>query len=193
MPRSKEYVREEVLAAATIVFWERGYEGTSVENLVTATGLHRRSMYGEFGDKDGLFLACIDHYVTTTAKHMMARLQAQPWGLQNIGAFFRDRVDYAASDTCQGCLLVNTSIESVIVGPEASAKACRYLGLMEGGFYACLVAAQLSGHISQRKDCRTLAKFLTCFHDGLMVMGKENQERESLEQVVQAALEAVTT
>ena len=80
MPRTKEYVREDVLEAATRVFWERGYEGTSVENLVEATGLHRRSMYGEFGDKDGLFLACIDHYVSKTAKHLMAILQAQRYG-----------------------------------------------------------------------------------------------------------------
>jgi len=149
-------------------------------------------MYGEFGDKDGLFLACIDHYVTTTAKHMMGILQAYPRGLQNIGTFFRDRVDYAASETCQGCLLVNTSIENGIVGPEASAKACRYLDLMEDRFYACLMAAQSNGHIPQHKDCRILAKYLRCFHDGLMVMGKDTQEQECLERVVQVAIETVT-
>ena len=62
MPRNKEYRRHEVVDVATYVFWDRGYAGTSVENLVEATGLHRRSMYGEFGDKAGLFLACIDHW-----------------------------------------------------------------------------------------------------------------------------------
>ena len=192
MPRTKEYVRAEVLEAATRVFWERGYEGTSVENLVEATGLHRRSMYGEFGDKDGLFLACIDHYANETAKHLMAILQASPRGLQNIGAFFRERVDYAASDTCQGCLLVNTAIENGVVGTEASAKARGYLHLMEEEFYACLMAAQSNGHIPEHKDCQTLAKYLTCFLEGLMVMGKAHQDRDSLERVVQTALETVT-
>ena len=192
MPRTKEYIREEVLEAATRVFWERGYEGTSVSNLVAATGLHRRSMYGEFGDKDGLFLACIDHYVNKTTKHLMTILQASPRGLQNIGEFFRDRVDYAASGSCQGCLLVNTAIENRIVGLEASAKVRGYLHLMEEEFYACLVAAQSTGHIPGHKDCRTLAKYLTCFLEGLMVLGKETQDRESLERVVQTALETIT-
>ena len=54
MARHKEYVKEEVLEAATQLFWEHGYEGTSMNGLVEATGLHRRSMYEEFGDKDGL-------------------------------------------------------------------------------------------------------------------------------------------
>ncbi len=49
MGRPKEYVRDEVLDAATHVFWEKGYEGTSVSDLVEGTGLHRRSMYEEFG------------------------------------------------------------------------------------------------------------------------------------------------
>ncbi|HIA13898.1 MAG TPA: TetR/AcrR family transcriptional regulator [Nitrospirales bacterium] len=192
MPRTKEYVREEVLEAATRVFWERGYEGTSVENLVTATGLHRRSMYGEFGDKDGLFLACIDHYVNTTAKHLMVTLQASPRGLKNIGAFFRDRVEYAASGISRGCLLVNTAIENTVVGPKASAKARGYLQLMEEEFYACLMAAKSHGHIPEHKDCRVLARYLTCFLEGLMVMGKDAPDRESLERVVQTALETVT-
>ena len=192
MPRIKEYVRSEVLEAATRVFWARGYEGTSVENLVDVTQLHRRSMYREFGDKDGLFLACIDHYVNTTTNHLMAILQASPRGLNNIGAFFRDRVDYASSGSCHGCLLVNTVIAIGVLGPDASAKARAYLNLMEEEFYACLMAAQSMRHIPGDKDCRVLAKYLTCFLDGLMVMGKENQGRDALERVVQVALAVIT-
>ena len=178
--------------AATRVFWERGYAGTSVENLVETTGLHRRSMYGEFGDKDGLFLACIDHYVNETANHLMDTLQASPRGLKNIGAFFRDRVEYAASDSCQGCLLVNTAIENGVVGSAAYARAIECLHRMEGEFYECLVAAQSNGHIPEHKDCRILAKYLACFLEGLMVMGKAHQDRDSLERVVHTALTTIT-
>ena len=177
---------------ATRVFWEHGYEGTSVANLVEATGLHRRSMYGEFGDKDGLFLACLDHYVNVTAKHLMVMLQTSPRGLQNIGAFFRDRVDFAADDACQGCLLVNTAIEKEGVAPEALAKARGLLQTMEDEFYACLTAAQSIGHIPDGKDCRVLATYLACVLNGLMVMGKARQDRDALERVVQTALEALT-
>ena len=58
MGRSKEYARGEVLESATQIFWEKGYQGTSVGDLVEGTGLHRRSMYEEFGDKEDVFVAC---------------------------------------------------------------------------------------------------------------------------------------
>ena len=60
MGRSKEYARDEVLEAATQVFWEKGYQGTSVGDLVEGTGLHRRSMYEEFSDVSGpQFKGCL--------------------------------------------------------------------------------------------------------------------------------------
>ena len=97
MGRPKEYAREEVLKAATEVFWEKGYEGTSVTELVEGTGLHRRSMYEEFGDKDGLFLACLKFFANETSKPLLAILQKEPLGMNNIETFLRNRVDYASS------------------------------------------------------------------------------------------------
>jgi len=191
VPRKKEYVRQKVVEAATHVFWDRGYAGTSVENLVEATGLHRRSMYGEFGDKERLFLACLDHYGNETWKHLIAMLLAFPGGLKNIGMFFRDRVDYAIPDTCRGCFFVNTIIEKNSVGPKAIAMVCEYLNLLDEAFFSCLVTAQASGHIPAHRNCRTLAKYLTYFFEGLMVAGKENRDRGSLDLAAQAALEAI--
>ena len=111
MGRPREYARENVLKAATDVFWEKGYEGTSVRDLVEGTGLHRRSMYEEFGDKDGLFLACLDHFVNETTKDQSALLRHKPLGVHNIEAFFRNRVEYVSSREFKGCLIVKSAIE----------------------------------------------------------------------------------
>tara|TARA_B100000315_G_C14595513_1_gene598851 strand:- start:1397 stop:1978 length:582 start_codon:yes stop_codon:yes gene_type:complete len=191
MPRNKEYRRHEVVDVATYVFWDRGYAGTSVENLVEATGLHRRSMYGEFGDKAGLFLACIDHYGNTTWKNLISMLLVLPGGLKNIGVFFRDRVDYAVPETCRGCLFVNTIIEKSSVSSNALEKVCGYFDLLEEAFFSCLVAAQASGHIPAHKNCRILAKYLTHFFEGLMVEGKANRDRDSLAFAAQIAIESI--
>ncbi len=190
--KSKKYIRQEVLGVATQVFLRLGYGGASVETLVEATGVHRRSMYGEFGDKDGLFLACIDHYANYTARHLFEILKSSPGGLQAIGEFFRERVDFSANESSQGCLFVNTIIEGSLVAPEALAKANMYLRILEDEFYVCLTVAQARGHISQDKDCRTLSLYLGCLLCGLMVKGKSIQDRDSLDRFVQVALEPLT-
>lgn len=192
MPKIKKYIRQEVLELGTGLFWRLGYGGASVESLVEATGVHRRSMYGEFGDKDGFFLACIEHYANYTTSHLLEMLKGSPGGLQNIGRFFRERVDFSANASCQGCLLVNTVIEGNLVAPEALARASMYLRVLEDEFYVCLTVAQSRGHIPQDKDCRTLAMYLGCLLCGLMVKGRFTQDKVSLDRFVQVALESLT-
>ena len=58
----KQFDRDEVIERAMDLFWQRGYESTSVDDLVEATGINRGSLYGTFGDKRRLFLATIDRY-----------------------------------------------------------------------------------------------------------------------------------
>ncbi len=188
MGRPKEYERDKVLEAATQVFWEKGYQGTSVGDLVEGTGLHRRSMYEEFGDKDGLFEACIDHYVLKTGKAAAAILARQPLGFENIEAFLRDRVEYAGCANFKGCLLVKSAIEQEMLTARARRKVQSYLAGNETAFYDCLIAAKATGEIHKNADCRTLAKFLMCFIEGMMVMGQTNPTTKELQRVLEKVL-----
>ena len=63
MARPKEFDAEKVLATAADVFWRRGYEVVSIQDLEAATGLGRGSLYNAFGDKEGLFIAALDRYI----------------------------------------------------------------------------------------------------------------------------------
>ena len=191
MGRPKEYARKEVLEAATQVFWERGYEGASVRDLVEGTGLHRRSMYEEFGDKDGLFLECLDHFVYETTKDIGVLLKRRPLGFQNIEIFFRDRVDYVASRKFKGCLLVKSAIEKELLNEDAKKKIQFFLTLTEKAFYECLHAALQRGEIHKDKDCQMLAKYLMCFLEGLMVMGQTTSSKRDLKGVVETVLSTV--
>ncbi|MEE8368732.1 MAG: TetR/AcrR family transcriptional regulator, partial [Thermoanaerobaculia bacterium] len=184
MGRPKEYARDEVLDAATQVFWEKGYQGTSVGDLVAVTGLHRRSMYEEFGDKEGLFAACLDHFVYETTSDVAALLVREPLGFQNIETFFRNRVDYVCGPRFKGCLLVKSAIEQGVLDVEARRKLQSFLADSESSFYECLEAAQQQGEIPQDSDCRTLAKYLMCFLEGVMVLGQTNPTRKELGLVV---------
>jgi TetR/AcrR family transcriptional repressor of nem operon len=191
MARSKEYNRDDVLDAATKEFWAKGFKGTSVSDLVSATGLGKRSMYQEFGSKEGLFQECIDNYVVKLNNEVNVILNQQPRGLSNIEGFFRNRIDYATSPECAGCMMVNSAIEKELLEEEAFKQVEKNLARHEEVFYQCLKAAQENGEISKDKDCRTLAGFLFTFATGMMVKSKTHPSRETLEAQVDAALSIV--
>jgi TetR/AcrR family transcriptional repressor of nem operon len=188
MPRPKEYIRENVLDAATQVFWEKGYRGTSMKDLVEATGLNKHSMYKEFGNKDGLFLACIEYYANETTKDIFAILQQKPLGLQNIELYFRNKIDSVSSDKFNACLLINTAIEKEVLDDEINERVLKYLSLQEEAFYVNLEAAQRNGEIPKNKDIGMLAKYLMCFLEGINVMGKTGPKRKSVELLVEEVL-----
>ena len=188
MPRYKEYIKEKVLDAATQVFWEKGYRGTSINDLVEATGLNKHSMYKDFGNKDALFLACLDHYANETTKEQSAIIQKQPLGFHNIELFFRNRIDYASSGKFNACLLINSAIEKEVLNDEINDRTRKYLSLQKESFYNCLEAARKNGEIPKHKDIEMLANYLMCFLEGINVMGKTGPTKKSLKFLLKEVL-----
>lgn len=192
MSRPIEYKREEVLEAATNVFWEKGFNSTSMNDLVEATGLNKHSMYGEFENKEGLFLACIDNYVNITTKPLVGILTKEPLGIGNIIAFFENRIEYASSEECDGCLLVNTAVENKTLDAKLNKIVIKNLHRQKAMFLTCLRAAQENGEISKEKDCKMFADYLMCFLEGLMVMGKTSPTKNSVNKIVATVMQAIT-
>lgn len=188
MARNKEYKREDVLDAATRVFWVKGFKGTSMSDLVTATGLNKYSMYQEFGNKEGLFRECIDNYTMRLNREGLGILTQLPLGLQNIEAFFLRLVDRASSCDSPGCLLVNSAIEKELLEEEAFIKVKKNLARIEELFFQCLTAAQTNDQIAQEKDCRILAAFLFTVANGMAVQSKTGRSKETLASMVDVAL-----
>ncbi len=189
MSRPKEYDREEVLAKITELFWEKGFEATSINEIVARTGLNKHSLYNEFGDKEKLFLLCIDEYVNKSIKELGDILTKEPLGLSNIEAFFDNRVAYAASGTCKGCLLINSVTEKETLSEKINLKIISLLSnLNKVSFYNCLKAAQENDEISRDKNCEVLASYLTCFLFGLVNVGKNETRKSELRKIADAAL-----
>src|ERR1700746_1074478 len=118
----KQFDRDEVLARATALFWRRGYEATSIRDLVEATGINRGSIYGTFGDKQRLFLAVLDHYGEKIAKPMLATL-ADPDPRRAIELMFESIIRRTSDHRFpRGCLNTNTSLECPTAGDEISRK-----------------------------------------------------------------------
>jgi len=192
MSRPIEYKREEVLEAATHVFWKKGFNSTSMNDLVEATGLNKHSMYGEFKSKEGLFLECIDNYVNKSTKSIADILAEKPLGIRNIKAFFENRIEYASSGECDGCLLVNTAVEGKTLNDKLNKIVNNNLYVQKTMFYSCLRTAQENGEIPKEKDCKMLADYLMCFLEGLMVMGKTNPTKKSVNKIMDTVMQVIT-
>jgi len=191
MNRPRQYDRDEVLEKATNLFWEKGFEATSMNEMVARSSLNKHSLYSEFGDKEKLFIECIDHYISKDIRVLSDILTKKPLGLSNIEAFFDNRVNYAASEDCKGCLIVNSVTEKEILSEEINLKVKSFISKFKAVFYNCLQAAQDKNEISEDKDCKTLADYLVCFTFGLVNIGKNETKKKELRKMVDVALSAV--
>lgn len=188
MARKKEYDRDEVLQAATLIFWTKGYQGTSMSDLVSATGLNKHSMYTEFGNKEGLYIECLNTYSNKIQNRIFEILTAEPLGLKNVKNFLHNRVEYALSKNSKGCLLVNSIVEKELLQREAFELTQEYLLGIEKLITNCFEAAQINDEISKDSNPKILAKYVLNFNAGLMVIGKTEQKRETLEAMLEIVL-----
>ena len=112
MPRPREFDPETALEQAVAVFWEKGYEATSVQDLVDRMGVNRCSIYNTFGDKHELFLKALQHYGNKMrAEGPPAQLARSDEGLQAIRDYFAAAIDHFVSpDGVHGCFVINTAV-----------------------------------------------------------------------------------
>ena len=192
MARPREFDREVALDRAMAAFWAKGYEATSIEDLVDRMGIQRGSLYGTFGDKRTLFLAALERYQEVVARELFETLDAPGSGLEAIRRFFRLRVASALDrGRPAGCLVTNSVVELSRRDRGAAARIGGSLGKMEAGFRRALERARAAGELAPGRDLRALARFLTSSAQGLSVMAKASPDRARLEDVVSVVLGAL--
>src|SRR5882724_3967842 len=112
MPRAKSFDQDAVLNQAVELFWERGYDGTSLADLEAHLGLGRQSLYNTFGDKQALFLKALERYRRDASQGPIAHLAAPGAGFAAIREYFKAMVNgLTASEPRCSCLMVNTILE----------------------------------------------------------------------------------
>jgi len=181
MGRPKTYDRDDVLEKALLVFWEKGFEGAHLQELVEATGLNRFSLYKEFGSKEGLFTEASGRYMEQLKGSLGAHLMREPPGLDNIRAYFGALVDHKF---LHGCFAVNTLSEKHVVGPAIFEQVRSFVRAGGKLFQKNLEAAQERGELSAGTDPEALARFLVCYELGLLTYGilesRRSERRKTL-------------
>lgn len=189
MPRPKEFDPQEALDKATEVFWRRGYEATSIEDLTTSMGINRGSLYDTFGGKQELFLACMDRYCQGMVASRLSILNQPGPALQTIRTFISTMLEFALSyPERKGCLIANTVME---LGPhekEIGDRAAKAMGNLEEAFFKALTRAREQGELKNGKDPRSLARFLTTMMQGVIVMLKAGTPADVLRDTARTGL-----
>ena len=177
MARPKNYQRETVLEQALEVFWSKGYAATSLSDLIEATGLNKRSLYNEFGNKEEMFLAVLGHY-QNQRKAVLELLTHQPLGMHNIHKVLRAMGEHI--DT-RGCLVVLSMQEKELLSPEILTQITSCVSQVREGFQVNIEASTFN----QPVNTEALANLLSSQTFGIAGMGKINIGQAS----IQAAIE----
>ena len=189
MPRPREFDADDALERAMRVFWAKGYESTSLNDLCNATGLGRSSLYAAFGDKHTLYLQALDHYEDASAARMAAALAGpQPFREAIAAVVERMIEDIVAGPGRRGCLIGNCAAEMARNDRTAAARVRRSLERIEAAIRDAVESARKRGEFAARADVDALARFLTAGIQGLRLVGKANPDRAALDDIASVML-----
>ncbi|MFC4947760.1 TetR/AcrR family transcriptional regulator [Pseudonocardia sp. GCM10023141] len=195
MPRPRTFDEEQALDAAMRAFWVAGYEATSTDDLCTATGLGRSSIYNTFTGKHALFLRALRRY-TDERTGWLVELAGSGRGAR---ATLRALMLQAGSgtgidigvDEPAGCLVVNTTVELAARDQDVAAVLRRDAERRLAVLIAIIEAGQRDGEIDGEKDPRALAQFVIAAISGMRVMARGGTDRATLDGIAATTLAAL--
>ena len=173
MARPPEFDRSKAVNKALVLFWRKGYQASSLADLLSAMGIGRSSFYAAFTDKRTLFLECLDLFAARTVD-VVQRARSEMPPVDALQHFFeRNFVGVPGSGVAAsasrhwGCMLVNTVLEMAGVDDGLAERASHHLGEMQRVFQACLRDA---GAKAARAE--ELAAMLMLVNEGIRVSSR---------------------
>ena len=186
--RPRDFCTDQALATALRVFWEKGYEGTSLNDLTDAIGITRPSLYAAFGNKESLFRKALDLYETEKLAYIRQAL-AEPTARRVAETMLRGSVDNVTSyDEPHGCMGV---ITSVACGAESQSVREEVVKRGELGKRALIDRfdrAKEEGDLPAHVDPEGLMRVLIAMLQGISVQASQGATREELERLVESGL-----
>ncbi|WP_044177534.1 TetR/AcrR family transcriptional regulator [Phytobacter massiliensis] len=188
--RPKVFDREAALDKAMTLFWQHGYEATSLADLVAATGAKAPTLYAEFHNKEGLFRAVLDRYVTRFASRHEAQLfdDEKPLLVALRDYFHAVASCFTSSETPAGCFLINTSTALAASSQEIARAIKARHAQQEQTLRHFLEQRQQRGEIPSQANLQELAQFLSCVLQGMSISAREGAGCDKLKQITATTL-----
>jgi AcrR family transcriptional regulator len=190
--RPLAYDPDKALEAAMQLFWQQGYEATSLHDLLKAMGLSKSSLYQGFGGKKELFLRCVNRYCEGVSVRLGARLAEAESGLDFIkGLLLQATVEAGQSDCRRGCLLMNTASEFAQSDPEIAARISTGFDGLRGLLQNAILRGQAEGEIAATLNAQVLAGYLFSSLAGLKTVVKGGADEKQVREIVGVILRAL--
>ncbi len=195
MGRPREFDENEALAAIMDVFWTKGFEGASMTDLVSATGLKKGSLYGAFGDKRAMYHKALAFYDRTRIDGTVRGLRSGGPPITRIDHFLRSAIDGAAGQSdARGCFICNASIDQAPIDPSAGRLVQASLSRLEAALAGVVSEfwADAKGLPASAENPSRQARHLMSVYFGLRVLAKAGAVPKVLDDAKRAALHTLT-
>jgi len=192
MPRIQEYDRDVVLLKAMNVFWEKGYNGTSMQDLVEVTGLNRSSIYNSFGSKLELYQDTLKHYQKGgNAQFQKALMKAQN-PLEAIRLIFESFIpEITNDDRAKGCFSINCKAEMSNQNQDIREWLLNHQENLLSVFQELISDGQEQGTINKNQDSKTYAYHIFNAFQGFRMTGILVKDRRVLQQIINNAIKVI--
>lgn len=189
MSRPREFDLDIALERAMQVFWAKGYEAASLDDLCASTGLGRSSLYAAYGGKQALYLSTLERYEAAAIGRIEAALSSRAAPLEGIAAFV-DRIidDIVAGPGRRGCFIGNCAAELARQDRTVAMHVRHSLERVQNKFRDALLRARDAGQLNKSADIDALAAFLMSGIQGLRLVGKANADRALLQNIAKVML-----
>lgn len=186
MARPREFDTDKALDRAMGVFWAKGYEGASLQDLLDAMKIARGSLYKAFTDKRSIYLAALDRYDRTEIEKGIANLRNPEAGdgLARIRAMLESAKNDAAR---RGCFMCNAAIDQARFNPKVEAKVKTMMRRLEDAIGVALKESRKGARWSAKRRTAT-ASFILNTYMGLRVLARSGYPPKDLQAIIDAAL-----
>jgi AcrR family transcriptional regulator len=186
--RPREFCTADALDKALRLFWEKGYEGTSLSDLTDAMGINRPSLYAAFGNKESLFRKALERYESGPAAYVMRSLDASS-AKAVVEGLFEGTIDLLTDPrTPNGCLTIQGALAC---SAESDSVRTALASKREAGCRALVQRferAKSERDLPPDCDPEELARFVMAVIQGISVQGAGGANRKELMQVAQRAM-----
>ncbi len=168
MARPRQFDETQVIENLMKVFWEKGYEATSMQDLVAASGLLKGSLYGAFGDKRAIYMASLRHYDRTRIQAGIDMLGGDGSPRQKIARLFDNVIESTKRGLfAGGCLLCNASLEMAATDREVKSEVKTTIRRLKVAIMEALLP-----RVANEDQAASLAAFIVSAYFGSRVLAK---------------------
>ncbi|PZD73306.1 HTH-type transcriptional repressor ComR [Acaryochloris thomasi RCC1774] len=188
--RPREFSVDAALDKAVEVFYVKGYEAATLDDLTAAMGIQRPSLYSAFGNKETLFLRAIERYRESYVRSAQATLSEEANGKKAMERFLAQTAECHIKSNGLGCLIVNSSVDCQVLQASICDRIRQIHTQNEEMIYRRLERAVADGDLTRKTDIRGLAQFYNGVIQGMAVLARGQNSLDAVRSMAVFAMKA---